>query len=52
MIEGFATALLVAIVGFIGWTAAHSTVADECKQLGNFYVGKIVYECKVKGETK
>jgi hypothetical protein len=52
VIEGFATALLFAIAVFIGWTAAHNTVAYECRQLGGFYVGKTVYECKVKGETK
>jgi hypothetical protein len=52
MIEGFITALLFAVAVFIGWTAAHSTVAYECKQLGGFYVGKTVYECNVKGETK
>jgi hypothetical protein len=35
-----------------GWVAAHSTVAHECKQLGGFYVGETVYECKVKEEAK
>jgi hypothetical protein len=52
MIEGFIAALVIAIAVFVGWVAAHSTVAYECKQLGGFYVGKTVYECKVKGETK
>ena len=52
MIEGFIAALVIAIAVFVGWTAAHGTVAYECKQLGGFYVGKTVYECKAKGETK
>jgi hypothetical protein len=45
-----ATVLITAFV--FGWGVAHNTVATECKTLGGFYVGKTVYECKVKGETK
>ena len=30
------------------WIAAHETVAKECKNLGAFYVGNTVYECKKK----
>ena len=52
MIEGFITSLVLATAVFLGWVVAHNTVAYECKQLGGFYVGKTVYECKVKGETK
>jgi hypothetical protein len=52
MIEGFITSLVLATAVFLGWVVAHNTVARECKQLGGFYVGKTVYECKVKGETK
>jgi hypothetical protein len=51
MIAGIITALFAFTFG-LGWVMAHNTVADECKQLGGFYVGKTVYECKVKGETK
>lgn len=43
-------AVLVGI--FVGWGAAHGTVADECKKLGGFYVAKTVFECKVKEGTK
>jgi len=28
-----------------GWYFAHHTVAEECKKLGGFYVGKTVYRC-------
>jgi hypothetical protein len=52
MTEGFIAAFVIAIAVFVGWIAAHGTVAHECKKLGGFYVGETVYECKVKGETK
>jgi hypothetical protein len=52
MIEGFISSLVLAAAGFLGWVVAHNTIATECKTLGGFYVGKTVYECKVKGETK
>lgn len=28
-----------------GWIEAHVTVADECRKLGKFYVGKTVFTC-------
>lgn len=28
-----------------GWVEAHLTVADECRKLGKFYVGKSVFTC-------
>ncbi len=37
-----------------GWAAAHSTVTNECKKLGVFYVGKVTYKCSIapeKGQT-
>ena len=49
MIEGFISALVLTAAVVVGWVAAHSTVAYECERLGGFYVGKTVYECKVKG---
>ena len=27
------------------WIEAHLTVADECRKLGKFYVGKEVFTC-------
>lgn len=29
----------------IGWAVAHSTIADECRRLGGFYVGKSTFKC-------
>jgi hypothetical protein len=52
MMEGLIASFVLACTFGLGWAAAHSTVAYECKQLGGFYVGETVYECKVKGETK
>lgn len=31
-----------------GWAYAHSEVAWECRNIGTFYVGTTVYECKAK----
>lgn len=34
------------IVGHgIGWRLAHITVAEECRRLGGFFVGKSVFRC-------
>jgi hypothetical protein len=52
MIQGLIAAIVFVFAMFLGWVAAHNVVIRECKQLGGFYVGKTVYECKVKGETK
>lgn len=30
---------------FCGWLHAHSAVADECRKLGSFYVGKSIFKC-------
>lgn len=46
MMEYFIGILIGAFVGYsYGWNAAHRTVANECKMLGSFYVGKTVYKC-------
>lgn len=47
----------LAVVGLIwigwmlGWHHAHLTVADECRKLGGFYVGRSVFKC-VETEDK
>ncbi|RAL82759.1 hypothetical protein CSC34_5101 [Pseudomonas aeruginosa] len=38
--------VFMAIGWFGGWIHAHYTVAEECRKLGKFYVGKTVFECK------
>lgn len=44
------------LFGFLrGWTFAHKVVADECKLLNRFYVGKEVFHCvlvETKDDTK
>lgn len=37
----------LAAVGLI-WVLSASTIAKECRMMGQFYVGETVYECKVK----
>jgi len=39
---------VVLLWGLLVWIAAHETVAKECKNLGAFYFGNTVYECKKK----
>lgn len=34
------------LIGWLyGWLHAHNTVANECKKLGSFYVGKTIFKC-------
>lgn len=34
------------LIGWLcGWLHAHSAVAEECRKLGSFYVGKSVFKC-------
>ncbi len=43
------TACMFLIIGLFcywwGWTRAHSVVAEECRRLGSFYVGKCTFKC-------
>lgn len=43
---------LLALGWWIGWVHAHYTVADECRKLGKFYVGKTIFECKAITENE
>lgn len=45
---GVACVIGVGFVFGIGWIASATTIRDECKALGAFYVSNTVYECKVK----
>ena len=49
MLLGFIIGIFIGYL--IGWWNAHHTVANECKRLGKFYVGKETFEC-VKIEEK
>lgn len=45
---GVLTTIMLVITFIFGWIVAHNTVASECNKLGAFYVGSMVYECRVK----
>ena len=30
------------------WIFTHVSIGEECEKQGSFYVGKTVYECKLK----
>ena len=30
------------------WMFTHASIGEECEKQGSFYVGKTVYECKLK----
>lgn len=43
------TLLIGILIGYhIGWRHAHLTVAEECRRLGGFFVGKAVFTCQEK----
>lgn len=44
----FFAMLLVALLCGLFWTLSASTIAKECRLMGQFYIGDTVYECKVK----
>ncbi|SJN14257.1 hypothetical protein CZ787_14240 [Halomonas citrativorans] len=45
MINIFSAVGLFAFGAFVGWVGAHYQVADECKQLGGFFVGSETFKC-------
>lgn len=45
---GFMTCVIFVLLYLMGWVIAHAVIASECEKLGSFYVGKSVYECKLK----
>lgn len=46
LVFGLAVVLCVLWLGaLIGWIYAHATVANECRRLGGFYVGKSTFRC-------
>lgn len=51
MMAGFIAAIVLVFTFAFGWVVAHTTIAVECDQLGGFYVGRTVYECKTKAST-
>lgn len=33
---------------WLTWAVSASTIGEECEKMGQFYVAKKVYECKLK----
>jgi hypothetical protein len=48
---GICTSIIGAVILACTWAISASVIADECEKIGQFYVAKRVYECKLK-ETK
>lgn len=51
MNDWFIGAVSVSVLAFtfvFGWMASSSTTGWECRNLGLFYVGEKVYECRIK----
>ncbi|EPF3218165.1 hypothetical protein ACSRQO_003918 [Enterobacter hormaechei] len=50
MLKGFM--LCAALFGAyqLGWMAAHSMVAEECRRNGGFFVGKSNFKCTEVGK--
>ena len=45
---GAVTVIAAVFIFFVGWMSSASTIGQECKNMGVFYVGEKVYECKYK----
>ena len=39
---------LAVFIFLLGWMVSAGTIGWECRNVGMFYVGEKVYECKVK----
>lgn len=45
---GIVLTIAVASMAIFAWIASASTIGEECEKMGQFYVAKKVYECKLK----
>lgn len=45
---GIAVSILALAVMATTWAFSASTIGEECEKMGQFYVAKKVYECKLK----
>jgi hypothetical protein len=50
-IGAISVAVAVCVFAF-GWMVSASTIGWECRNMGAFYVGEKVYDCKPKEKTK
>ena len=51
-VTGIATSIMVGIFIGLTWAISASTIGEECEKMGQFYVAKKVYECKLKETSK
>ena len=45
---GIITSIMAGVFIGLTWAISASTIAEECEKMGQFYVAKKVYECKLK----
>ena len=45
---GVVSSIAVAALLGLAWVVSASTIGEECEKMGQFYVNKKVYECKLK----
>ena len=45
---GIVVTILVGALMALAWVISASTISEECEKMGQFYVAKKVYECKLK----
>jgi len=48
---GVAATIMVGALMVLAWVISASTIGEECEKMGQFYVAKKVYECKLKGQA-
>jgi len=48
---GVVSSIAVAALLGLAWVISASTIGEECEKMGQFYVAKKVYECKLKGQA-
>jgi hypothetical protein len=45
---GIMTSIMAGVFIGLTWAVSASTIGEECEKMGQFYVAKKVYECKLK----
>ena len=45
---GVITSIIVGVFIGLTWAISASIIGEECEKMGQFYVAKKVYECKLK----
>lgn len=50
-VAGISASIMFGVFISLTWAVSASTIGEECEKMGQFYVAKKVYECKLKGQT-